>query len=60
MNNNKGKEMLNKTSKKNSSMKTAKAVEDDFLRSLTAGKEEGRKIGLYSELDGEKSRSGCI
>lgn len=52
MNNNKGKEMLNKTSKKNSSMKTAKAVEDDFLRSLTAGKEEGRKIGLYSELDG--------
>ena len=55
MNNNKGKEMLNKTSKKNSSMKTAKAVEDDFLRSLTAGKEEGRKIGLYSELDGEKA-----
>lgn len=47
--------MLNKTSKKKSPMKTAKAVEDDFLRSLTAGKEEGRKIGLYSELDGEKA-----
>lgn len=55
MNNNKGNKMLNKTSKKKSPMKTAKAVEDDFLRSLTAGKEEGRKIGLYSELDGEKA-----
>jgi len=37
--------------------KTAKAVEEDFMRSLkeTAGKEESRKIGLYSELDGEKA-----
>jgi ATP-dependent Clp protease protease subunit len=55
MNNNKGNKMLNKITKKKSPSKTAKAVEDDFMRSLTAGKEEGRKIGLYSELDGEKA-----
>jgi hypothetical protein len=47
MNNNKGNKMLNKTTKKKPPSKTAKAVEDDFMRSLTAGKEEGRKIGLY-------------
>ncbi len=56
MNNNKGNKMLNKTTKnKATSSKMAKAVEEDFLRSLSPGKEESRKIGLYSELDGEKA-----
>jgi ATP-dependent Clp protease protease subunit len=55
MNNNKGNKMLNKATNKKSPSKTAKTVEDDFMRALTSNKEEGRKIGLYSELDGEKA-----